>query len=254
MKTYKMVSVALFSAAAAIFQLLHGVIGVPTGFGMTVDLVGMPVLLAFFLFGFESALAVCILVTLIVTLVSPETWLGASMKFAATLPMILAPALWLLIIKKKNDFGRLGAILLLSFTLPLILFVFSGLINTSLKPFTKNILVEGIAPIVGLLLSSLFISYLWARYAHEVKMSSLAKSESIIIVTALALLVRGVSMVVANYYYAGPIFFGISTEKFMETVPWYLIFGWNVLQGIIEMGFAWAIAFKFKFSQYYGSS
>jgi len=254
MRTYKLVAVAFFAAAAALFQLLHGIIGISTGFGMTVDLVGLPVLLAFFILGFDSALAVCVLVAIIITISSPETWIGASMKFAATLPMILAPALWLLICKEKNDFGRVGAILLLSLTLPVILFVFSGLINTSLRPFTQNALIDGIAPILGLALASLLISYLWQRYGQDVKISSLANPWTAIMVTALALLVRGVSTVVANYYYAGPIFFGITTEQFMATVPWYLIFGWNAIQGIIEMAFAWTIAFKFKFAEYYGSS
>ena len=52
MKTYWMVAGAMLSAIAVIFQLVHGVIGINTGFGMTVDLVGVPILLAFFLFGF----------------------------------------------------------------------------------------------------------------------------------------------------------------------------------------------------------
>lgn len=279
MKTYRMIIIALFAAAAALFQLLHGIIGIPTPFGMVIDLAAFPVLLAFFMFGFDAALSVCIVLTIIITLVSPESWLGASMKFAATLPMIMLPALWLLAGKKKTDPGRLGAILILSLAIPLLIFVFSGMINTSLtkngtqdevlyqvpevtaggsmilkaSAITRSELLQGVAPIIGLALVSVLMLYLWRRYGKDVKTSSLSDPTTMVVVTTLALIVRGASMVIANYYYAGPVFFGLQPEQFMGLFPWYLIFGWNAVQGIIEMAFAWTIAFKFKFVEYYGS-
>jgi riboflavin transporter FmnP len=278
MKTYRTVTTALFAAAAAIFQLVHGIVGIPSGFGLIVDLAGLPVLLAFFMFGFESALSVCILLAIIITFVSPETWLGASMKFAATLPMIMVPALWLLAGKRKNDIGRIAGIAAISILLPLALFVVSGFTNTSLdlrdgevlyavpevkagesvilpgSQVTSAILLGGIAPIAILTLAAVGILALWKRYGKELDLSSLEDRKSIVLITALAIVVRGIAMVIANYYYAGPIFFGISPEQFMSAVPWYVVFGWNAFQGAVEMGFAWTIAFKFRFSHYYGSS
>jgi riboflavin transporter FmnP len=300
-KTYNLVAVALFAAASALFQVLHNIIGIPTGFGMTVDLVALPVLLAFFIFGFEEALNVCVLMAILITLVSPETWLGASMKFAATLPMILLPALWLLAGKKKNDSGRLAAILILSLMIPLFVFVLSGLIGAPLNPggqgasanvssqqvlytvpeletggtvlvkeskVTPDMLFKGLAPILGLAAVSFFMLYLWRKYGGEVRISDLSDQKAIVIITVLALIIRGVSMVVANMYYAGPIFFGVQPEYFLTSIPlgtewlfgpvqlpvWFLILFWNVIQGVIEMSFAWGIAFKFKFAEYYGSS
>jgi riboflavin transporter FmnP len=251
MKTYKMVAVALLAAAAALFQVFHGAIGIPTGFGMTVDLVALPVLLALFLFGFGEALDVCILMLLIVTFVSPETWLGASMKFAATLPMILVPSLWLLAGKGKMDMGKAIAIALLAILLPLALFVFSGTINTSIGK--TDPLISGLLPIIGLAFASYIILLLWKKYEKQVKVSSFANLSVLAPAIALALVVRGIAMVIANYYYAGPLFFGLPTEQFITNVPWYIIFGWNAVQGILEVSLAWAIAFKFKFSDYYGS-
>ncbi|MFH1470467.1 MAG: hypothetical protein ABIF01_01855 [Candidatus Micrarchaeota archaeon] len=278
MRTYRMVAVALFAAAAALFQLLHSVIGIPTGFGMVVDLAGLPVLLAFFIFGFEEAVGVLVLLSLIITLVSPETWLGASMKFAGTLPMVLTPALWLLAAKKKNDLGRIGAMAVMLIVVSLSLFLLAGLINTSMKPekgdelysipeiraggsvFVEGAsvsigdLIGGLSPIVGLAIASLFILRLWGRYGKGVDKASLRDPATIAAITILAIVVRGVSMVLANYYYAGPIFWGMSPEQVMAIAPWYLIFGFNAIQAAVELGFAWAIAFKFRFADYYGSS
>jgi len=288
-----MLVIAFFATASAIFQLVHGIIGINTGFGMVVDLVAFPVLLAFFIFGFEEALNVCVLMTLLLTFISPETWLGASMKFAATIPMILLPALWLLAGKQKTDIGRLAAIIIISVVLPLLLFIFSGIVNTSSQqvfgegnttlytrpeleaagavlleggPVTTGALLQGVAPILGLALLAFVINYLWKRYGHEVQLSSLSDPRNIFVVTLLAITVRGIAMVIANIYYAGPIFFGMQPEDFMASlkleVPgvfttylplWFLIFFWNAVQGVIEIAFAWTIAFKFKFSQYYGS-
>ncbi len=296
MKTYRLVMAALFTAVAAIFQLTHNILGIPTGFGMTVDLVSLPVLLAFFLFGFDLALLVCILTAIIITLISPETWLGASMKFAGTLPMILLPALWLLSGKKKTDPGRISAIVLLSITISLFLFVFSGILNTSSNPIfqgmnqtiynrpnltaggsvlleggavTPETFLQGVIPILGLSGISWIMFYLWRRYGKGVDIISLSKTRNILIVTSLAVFVRGISMIVANFYYAGPVFYGISAQDLVAAslpiqVPflmqdpvnlplWFIIFFWNVVQGVVEILFAWTIAFKFRFFNYYGS-
>lgn len=271
--TYKTVVVALFAAAAAFFQMMHGVIGIPTGFGMTVDLAGLPVLLAFFLFGFEEALGVCVLLAIIITFVSPETWLGASMKFAATVPMIIVPALWVLVAKAKSGFGRAVSLVVLVAAFTTVIFILASYANLSVPDIgggvlyrsfqspdskgvevTPGVLLKGFVPIAVIAIMSLFIAYLWGRYGKGAKISSLSDPKTIIMVSVIAIIVRGVAMIIANYYFAGPLFFGMAPGKMMELAPWYVLFGWNAFQGAIELFFAWAIAFKFRFAEYYGSS
>ena len=110
MKTYKLTAVAMLSALSAILQLSNGVVGIPTTFGMTVDLVGVPAMLAFFMFGLEAALYVSVITAMIITLIAPTTWIGASMKFAGTLPMFLFPSLYAISKKRKFDSAKTSSI------------------------------------------------------------------------------------------------------------------------------------------------
>jgi len=60
------------------------------------------------------------------------------------------------------------------------------------------------------------------------------------------------AMVIANYYFAGPLFFGMSTGEMLKAIPWQLIFGWNAIQGALEYTAAWIIAYRFKIAEKYG--
>ena len=53
--TYDIAVVALLAALAAVLQISNGVLGIPSPFGMKLDLAAVPVLLALFLFGFEDS-------------------------------------------------------------------------------------------------------------------------------------------------------------------------------------------------------
>ena len=277
MKTYELTAVAMLAALSAILQLFNGIVGIPTGFGMTVDLVGVPAMLAFFLFGLDAALYVSLLTALIITLIAPTTWIGASMKFAATLPMFLFPALYSLTIKKRLDVKTISIILFFVIFLSLFVFMLSGNVNLFSKQFigdtsptiymipkiellkveggsvTLASLILGILPILTIAFSSLLLLLFWDAYAKQVKSSVFSNPPVMFLLLTASVFTRGVTMVIANYYYAGPIFLRISTEELMKIAPWYLIFGWNAFQGVLEVAIAWVIAFKFKFIEKYGT-
>jgi riboflavin transporter FmnP len=78
------------SALAIIFDLLPSV-RVP--WGMKIDFVGTIWVLSYFLHGLSVALPVSILTTLYITVFSETGFVGAAMKFIATTPMFLLPAL-----------------------------------------------------------------------------------------------------------------------------------------------------------------
>ena len=105
---------AIFAALAAIsalLQLFH--LGFKTQWGMWIDIVAVPWIVAYFLFGFKGGLTVSLVGSIIITLIAPDTWLGASAKFIATVPMFLTLHASTLIFKKKiNQFKKLKNIIL----------------------------------------------------------------------------------------------------------------------------------------------
>jgi len=91
-KTRIVAAAAVFIALSALFELLPKP-RVP--WGMSIDFVAVPVLLAFFLFGVRCALIVSFGMFIILNFIGFFPPVGAIMKLAATLPMFLIPALLL---------------------------------------------------------------------------------------------------------------------------------------------------------------
>ncbi len=171
-------SLAALSAAA---QLFHVGYQFPQ-WGMWLDVVAIPWLVAYFLFGLRSAFIVSVLGSMVITLFSPETWLGAVMKFSATLPLLLILTLWTMFVKKQ------------------------------LLHLNKFNLI--LAPLL------------------------------------VGIIVRASLMLPLNYYFAIPIWTGLTTAQAMTIIPWYVIAGINSVQAIIDVVFAWLLVFKFKLYRY----
>jgi len=102
--------VGIFGALSVALQLSP--LKYPTPWGMKIDLVAVPILMAFFLFGFRIALLVNLLIALVIVMVSPDSLIGASAKFTATLPMYLLPAIFVYIRKDRNVTQNPGIMLI----------------------------------------------------------------------------------------------------------------------------------------------
>jgi len=177
---YRYVSVAMLAALGIVFQFLH--VGYLSPWGMWIDLVAVPVILALFLFDFKHSLAVAALIALIISIGAPSGFIGAIMKFLGTLPMFLVLGLgakW-----KKMDLSKLPPLLIL---------------------------------------------------------------------LTVALALRAIITVFANYYWALPIWMNMTTAQAFAAIPWWIIAGLNIIQGIVEVSLAWVLAFKFKLVERYGS-
>lgn len=88
------------AAISAITQLIHLGYQSPQ-WGMWIDVVAVSWIIAYFLFGIRSAFLVSLLGALIITLFAPDTWLGALMKWTATMPIWLSLFVWNRIRKQK---------------------------------------------------------------------------------------------------------------------------------------------------------
>jgi riboflavin transporter FmnP len=87
MKSYELTAAGALAAISAALQIVH--VGWLSPWGLWIDAVAVSWILAFFLYGGRTALVVSIVGALIITLIAPSTWLGAIMKWTATIPMIV---------------------------------------------------------------------------------------------------------------------------------------------------------------------
>jgi riboflavin transporter FmnP len=67
---------------------------------------------------------------------------------------------------------------------------------------------------------------------------------------AIGIVVRCLIVIPLNYYYAIPIWTGMSTAVAMKAIPWFIIAGFNVVQSIIDVGFAWVVVYKFRLNRF----
>ena len=109
MKTYEITAYAALAAISAVVQIVH--LGYMTQWGMWIDIVAIPWILAFFLYRGRAALFVSVLGAIIITLFDYSSWLGASMKWLATMSMWLIPWIFQKLYKLNlKDFKKLRII------------------------------------------------------------------------------------------------------------------------------------------------
>jgi len=88
------------SALSIVTQLIH--IGYQSSqWGMWIDIVAVSWFIAYFLFGLRLSLLVSVVGAVMITIFAPETWLGASMKWIASAPLLLSFGLMAFIMKKS---------------------------------------------------------------------------------------------------------------------------------------------------------
>jgi len=91
-KSYLLSSIAMLSALAIVFDVFSDMLPLRVVWGMKIDFVGTVWVLSYFLYGLSVAFPVSIITTLFIALFMPTGFVGATMKFIATIPMFLIPA------------------------------------------------------------------------------------------------------------------------------------------------------------------
>jgi riboflavin transporter FmnP len=172
---------AALSALSATVQLIHVGYRSPQ-WGMWIDVVAVSWIIAYFLFGIRLSLLVTCIGALIITLFAPDTWLGASMKLIATVPVILSLFVW--------------------------------------------------------------------QFARKKSISHYSNINKIIIPLVLGIMLRCLIVIPLNYYYAIPIWTGMTPSVAMKAIPWFVIAGFNIVQSIIDVILAWIIVYRFKLSRF----
>ena len=184
MKNLSTRTIALSAALAAIsatVQLIHIGYQSPT-WGMWIDIVAVTWVVAFFLFNIRPAILVSLVGALIITLFAPDTWLGASMKFVATVPVILALYAWILLRRQQPSFY--------------------------------------------------------------------AKPQQLVVPLLIGMIARSLVVLPLNYYYAIPIWTGMTPDVAMKAIPWFVIAGFNAVQSVVDVALAWVVVYKFKLNRF----
>ena len=266
-KTYRLVATATLAALAFVLQYANGALGLQTGFGMTIDLVAVPIVLALFMFGVESSIEVLAVSTIFIALFAQTGPIGAAMKFAATAPTIAVFAAYLIMRGKGTGAPAIALAALAAIVFSVGLFAAGGMIQSALGSAG---LLFGLLPILLMLV----ITYAVLKYFERErrikdamhKPSAFADARVLLLLAAAVIIIRGAAMVVSNFYFAGPLYFKISPEQFVSFVDssdllffgkgtaWYVaIFAFNALQAAIEISVAWLIAYRFGFAKKYSS-
>ncbi|MFH1285180.1 MAG: hypothetical protein ABIH99_01215 [Candidatus Micrarchaeota archaeon] len=252
--TYEMLAIVVLALAALGLHAYNNVLGVPTNYGITLDLAGIPILLAYFLFGFSAALYALVLLTIGIVLSSSAGWKDAGMAFSLILPVLLALVFYEIV---KTKGAR-------AFKYVLLIFIASALavIIADYSALSKAVESKELAQALPLLIIACF-SFMLVKlaeftgydYDEEVfrKLSSLAS------ILVIAVVICGVVGVVWNVYYIKPVYFGYSIEQVIASIqnagipfasakalPWYWkVFGWSAAQALVSVLAAWIIAYKF---------
>ncbi|MEE9323450.1 MAG: hypothetical protein V3U72_02800, partial [Candidatus Aenigmarchaeota archaeon] len=87
-------------------------------------------------------------------------------------------------------------------------------------------------------------------YLSKLKIKDIEKTRWFVTVLISSVIVRGLFVIPANYYFAIPVFFGMPPEQAMEFVPPLVMFGLNAIQGLIDFAIAWMLAFRFKLTRF----
>ena len=66
----------------------------------------------------------------------------------------------------------------------------------------------------------------------------------------IAIVIRCLIVIPLNYYYVIPIWTGMSPAVAMKVIPWFVIAGFNGVQTIIDVWFAWMLVYTFKLNRF----
>lgn len=87
MKAREVALIGLLLSLSLVLQISP--LKVPTQWGMSIDLVAIPIVIIYLILGFWGSLIALILLFIGLSIVASSSWLGASMKFFATLSVLL---------------------------------------------------------------------------------------------------------------------------------------------------------------------
>lgn len=85
----------------------------------------------------------------------------------------------------------------------------------------------------------------WVRVLHK-SPTQFKSIQFLIVPFLLGVVVRCLLVLPLNYYYAIPIWTGMTSSQAMSAIPWYIIVVFNVMQSVVDVGVAWMLVYMFR--------
>jgi len=205
----------LLALAAVALQASHETFSYDAGF-MYVDPVGIPSVLACLLLGFRASMRVLLATVAAIVLLDPSGVIGALLKLAATLPVVLA-------LQRPSAAATAGFVALGAFLL-------SGGTN-----WLARLLGSGWSMAVGLAAVAAPILAAGVTWWQRPPTTDIFGSWRLPLAIALAILARGCLMVFADLYFAVPVFFGQTLLEAVAGTPAHVVMGWNGVQAVVDV-------------------
>lgn len=76
------------------------------------------------------------------------------------------------------------------------------------------------------------------------------KWKTLIIPLLIAIVIRCLIIIPANYFYAIPIWTGLTPTKAMAVIPWQIIAIFNIIQSFVDVGVAWLLVYRFGLNRF----
>lgn len=112
-RAYKMTVLSFMIALVYVFEIVNRALPLRVPWGMSIDFVALPVMIAFFVLGTRYALATGVGMYLILIIFGFANFVGATMKFASTIAMVLVLGLFVYVWSKKRGSPTLPLLLVL---------------------------------------------------------------------------------------------------------------------------------------------
>jgi riboflavin transporter FmnP len=74
--------------------------------------------------------------------------------------------------------------------------------------------------------------------------------KNLLVPLLIAVVIRCLIIIPTNYFYAIPIWTGLTPMKAMVIIPWYVIALFNIVQSIVDVAIAWILVYKFRLERF----
>ena len=251
---------AVLAVMSAIFFIYNSVFGFPfLGNMPPIGVSGIPIVIAFIVFGFDAAFA-CLFAAMLISSFVTGSFIIPSIRFVSTAAMLLVPAAYALALfqissamatkqpsqslKKMLALATIAAATVLGMLIGL--FVLMNLASQFLP--LDALSVFGIIPVLAVLVVGILVAWGWNdAVGDDIVASHLFTDwKTLGALLSIGVVVRAIIMLSINYFFALPLATSQTPLAATLFLPPAILVGWHVLQGIVD--FAGGLLFVKIFS------